>query len=171
MPFCPACGRPVDANVTFCPSCGYRMQSGGQGISVPGGAPSISMPMIRERPAGVAILAILQMLGGVLIFLFGILAVSASGMTSTLGAYGYGYLAGAMGAIGALVLVIGLIGIGLGYGLWKGKGWAWTATLIFSILAALGSLVALPPGVVSLLIEIAILYYLTRPHVKQYFGK
>ena len=169
MPFCPACGRPVDANVTFCPSCGYRMQSGGQGV--PGGAPPISMPMTRVRPAGVSILAVLQMLGGVLIFLVGIAAVSVSGMTSTFGDYGYGYLAGAMGAIGGVILVVGLIGIGLGYGLWKGKKWAWTATLVFSMLGILASLVTLPAGVVSLLIEAVILYYLTRPQVKLYFGK
>ena len=131
----------------------------------------MSMPTTRMRPTGVTILAILQMLGGVLIFLVGIAAVSVSGMTSTLGGYGYGYLAGVIGIVGGVIAVVGLIGIGLGYGLWKGKGWAWWATLIFSVLGILGSLVTLPSGVVGLLIEAAILYYLTRPGVKQYFGK
>ena len=171
MPFCPACGRPVDANVAFCPNCGYNMQSGGQNVPVPRGVPPISMPMTPVRPAGVTILAILQILGGVLIFFVGILAVSVSGMTSTLGGYDYGHLTGIMWMVGGVLIVGGLIGAGLGYGLWKGKGWAWWATLIFSILAMLGSLVALPTGVISLLIDIAILYYLTRPGVKRYFGK
>lgn len=171
MPFCPACGKPVDANVTFCPSCGYNMQSGGQGVPLPGGAPPTSMPMTRVRPAGVTILAILQMLGGVLIFLIGIAAVSVAGMTSVLSTYGYGYLAGAIGVVGGVIVVIGLIGIGIGFGLWKGMSWAWWGTLIFSVLGVLGSLVTLPGGVVGLLIEAAILYYLTRPGVRQYFGK
>lgn len=171
MPFCPACGKPVDANVTFCPSCGYNMQSGGQGVPLPGGAPPTSMPMIRVRPAGVTILAILQMLGGVLVFLLGIAAVSVAGMTSTLSTYGYGYLAGVIGIVGGVLLVVGLIGVVIGYGLWKGMSWAWWATLIFSVLGVLGSLVTLPGGAVGLLIEAAILYYLTRPGVRQYFGK
>jgi lysylphosphatidylglycerol synthetase-like protein (DUF2156 family) len=171
MPFCPACGKPVDANVAFCPNCGYNLQSGGQGAPVPGGTPPVPMPMTRVRPTGVTILAILQMLGGVLIFLVGIAAVSVAGMTSTLSNFGYGYLSGVIGIVGGVIAVIGLIGVVFGYGLWKGWSWAWWATLIFSILGLLGSLVTLPAGVVGLLIEIAILYYLTRPHVRLYFAK
>lgn len=129
----------------------------------------MSMPITRVRPTGVTILAILQMLGGVLVFLLGIAAVSVAGMTSTLSTYGYGYLSGVIGVVGGVIMVIGLIGIVFGYGLWKGMNWAWWATLIFSILGVLGSLVALPGGIVGLLIEAAIIYYLTRPGVRQYF--
>lgn len=173
MPFCPACGRPVDADVAFCPSCGYMMRSGGHGVPVPGGAPPTYMPMIRQRPTGVAILAILHMIGGVLVFLLGILIIFVFGVAAlTFGAGNYGGLVGVIGgAVGGVLLIIGMIGLGLGYGLWKGKSWAWTATLIFSILGMLGGLLVLPYGVVGLLIEVAILYYLTRPHVRQYFGK
>ena len=45
----------------------------------------------------------------------------------------------------------------LPYGLIKGKGWAWT---FGGILFAL----SIPIGLIFL-------YYLTRPHVKAYFGK
>jgi hypothetical protein len=173
MPFCPSCGKPVDANVAFCPNCGYSMQAGGQGAAVPGGAPNVVLPMTRQRPSGVAILAFLQMLGGVLIIIVGILALAFAGLAASyFASYSYGpWIGAAAGVVGGILLIIGLIAIGIGYGLWNGKGWAWTATLIFSILGILLGLLSLPSGVVGLLIDAAIIYYLFRLEVKQYFGK
>jgi len=73
--------------------------------------------------------------------------------------------------VGGILVVAGVIALGLGYGLWTGKGWAWTLALIFSILGILGGIISLPEGVVSIIIDILIIYYLTRAHVKQFFGK
>jgi lysylphosphatidylglycerol synthetase-like protein (DUF2156 family) len=172
MPFCPGCGKPVDANVTFCPNCGYNLQAGGQAAAVPGGAQNMPLPMTRQRPTGIAILAILYMIGGVLAVLGGILIMAALGVAATSLATNYGGLIAAIGGvIGIVAVIIGLVAVGLGYGLWKGSSWAWTATLILEILGLLAGLAALPTSIVSLLIAALIIYYLFRPNVKQYFGK
>jgi hypothetical protein len=131
------------------------------------------MQMTRERPAGITILAFLDMLGGGLLILGAILTWVFVGIfAATLAVATYGGLVAALGGvIGVVFLVLGLIALGIGYGLWKGRGWSWTASLIFAVLGLLGGLLSLPYGVVGLLIDAAILYYLTRPQVKQYFGK
>ncbi|MEM2928510.1 MAG: hypothetical protein QXP60_06065 [Nitrososphaerota archaeon] len=132
----------------------------------------------RERPLGVTILAILEAIGGI-IYLAGILLIGLFlGMMTgfmpeeipEMGFFG-GFL-GMIALVGSIVLLIlGLVSFLLAYGLWTGKGWAWTLTLIFSIIGILLGLVSLPVGIITILINVVILYYLTRPHVKAFFGK
>jgi hypothetical protein len=55
------------------------------------------------------------------------------------------------------IAVFSISAIILPYGFLKGRGWAWT---IGGMLYAL----SIPVGLIFL-------YYLTRPHVKEYFGK
>ncbi|MFY9300390.1 MAG: hypothetical protein WAO91_04300 [Candidatus Nitrosotenuis sp.] len=85
-------------------------------------------------------------------------------------------LIGAMSALlGALLIGGGAFGLFVGIGLLKGKKWAWTLEVIssvigiaisgFSLISDLGS------GIVGLIIESLVLYYLFRPNVKEYFGK
>jgi hypothetical protein len=93
---------------------------------------------------------------------------------------------------GAILMMVGIGYLVVSYGLLKGKGWAWTITVILtiislaiqiisgisnSILAAsitndgssiLGGLVG---QIIGIAIDIIILYYLYRPHVKAFFGK
>lgn len=61
------------------------------------------------------------------------------------------------------------------WGLWTGKGWARMIVLILAIMEAIFNLVALPftfgLSIIGLIIEIVIIYYLTRRHVKEYFTK
>jgi len=127
-----------------------------------------------ERPLGVTILAILAAIEALV--LFG-LAALAGLILSWAGALMPGMLKGMMAgialAVSAVAVLFGLIYLLLAWGLWSGKGWAWTITLVFTILSLIGSLitVVLRVGIVSLIINVLILYYLTRPHVKAFFGK
>jgi hypothetical protein len=77
--------------------------------------------------------------------------------------------------IGGVLFVIGILDLGLAYGLWTGKGWAWIISLILAILGIIGSLFSLARGgfgaVVILILDAIILYYLTRPNVKAFFGE
>jgi hypothetical protein len=132
----------------------------------------------RERPLGVTILAILEAIGGI-IYLAGILIIGLflemirEFMPGTMP--GAGFLKGFIGLIVLIativLLILGLVSFLLAYGLWTGKGWAWTLTFIFSIIGILLGLISLPSGIISILINVLILYYLTRPHVKAFFGK
>jgi hypothetical protein len=133
----------------------------------------------RERPLGVTILAILEAIGGI-IYIVGILLIGlffemiTTFMPETMPRM-VGFFRGFLGmivlVIAIILLILGLISFLLAYGLWTGKGWAWTLTLIFSIIGILLGLVSLPTGIITILINVLILYYLTRPHVKAFFGK
>jgi len=71
---------------------------------------------------------------------------------------------------GIFFVVYGLVALAVSYGLWVGKSWAWWIYLILMILGVVLSLPALPESIVGIAINAIIIYYLTRPHVKQYFG-
>ena len=94
---------------------------------------------------------------------------------------------------GGVLLAIGIGYIAMFYGLLKGKGWAWTITTILLIIGMAMQIIStyfitasslentknVHSGIVgsitfpliSLAINIVILYYLYRQHVRAYFGK
>jgi hypothetical protein len=132
----------------------------------------------RERPLGVTILAILEAIGGI-IYLAGILIIGLflemirEFMPGAMPEAGFlkGFIELIVLIATIVLLILGLVSFLLAYGLWTGKGWAWTLTFIFSIIGILLGLISLPSGIISILINVLILYYLTRPHVKAFFGK
>jgi hypothetical protein len=91
--------------------------------------------------------------------------------------------------IGIIILAVGIGYLVVSYGLLKAKRWAWTisvvllfigividvASVIFGIFAINmdidAFLTANSGSIVSIIINVIILYYLYRPHVKSYFGK
>ncbi len=98
------------------------------------------------RPTGVTILAVLQILAGIAYIAVGLVAGAL------------------IGALGSIVIIVGLFALITGLALFTGKNWA-------RILAMIGGaldLIDIPFGTI---IGIAILWYFTRPNVKAYFGK
>ena len=63
--------------------------------------------------------------------------------------------------------------VGIGY--FGGKGWAWTVGIIVTAISIVLDIVQIAFGAYSnafgLVIGLLIIYYLTRPHVKVFFGK
>ncbi len=140
----------------------------------------------KNRPTGVTVLAVLEILlglGGILVGL--ILAVMSAFLGSLLGGFGatgtdgvtfsaglFGDLFAAVGAIiGGIIIVIGLVNFAIAYGLLKGLGWAWILSLIFAILSIVFGILMFPIGIVAIIIDALIIYYLTRRSVKEFFGK
>lgn len=136
----------------------------------------------KSRPTGVAVLAILAALGGILCLIgaavLGILAgAMAEFIESLMADYGFGIMPGIGEFAAAIVMAIAVVAAIFGilyliaaYGLWIGAGWAWWLTIILSILGIIGGLLTLPLGIISVVIEALIIYYFTRPHVKAFFG-
>ncbi len=134
---------------------------------------------MEERPTGVTVLAILDIVGGVLSLLLG-LVFTVLGPTVLLPLLLKAHarlppaFAAAIGILGLIFIVSGVISIVIGWGLLKGKGWSWWLTVIFAVLGIIGSAINLVVGniggIVGLIIDGIILYYMTRPHVKEYFG-
>lgn len=130
----------------------------------------------RSRPAGITILGVLEILIGVSGLLASIAIIGVSALFSAIPTIGS--LLGTIGVIiGGVVLFFSLVWLATGVGFLHGKGWSWTLGMIFSILSLLGAISLLAIDLVTSGVVIGILfwgfmiYYLTRNHVKIFFGK
>ena len=92
----------------------------------------------QDRPTGVTIIAILTIINGILLLLFGIVLVALGALfsgnsmsTSQAISQFFGTISA---AIGGILVAIGIGYIVMFYGLLKGKGWAWTITIILLII-------------------------------------
>lgn len=150
-----------------------------------------------SRPLGVSIIANFGIILGI-IMLLGVVIVSVSGvnMANTVASSRVNTVSGS-GSVGLEVALYILV---VGYGLKKGKAWAWTMSIIgiligfattsyaiyfttLPVIGVIGNQVGLTAYagiivdviiisiIVFVSIELIILYYLYRPHVKAYFGR
>ena len=145
-----------------------------------------------RRPTGVTILGVLAILGGIALLVGGVTLIglglvigtyAGSAFTNALSNAGYsglasigaGTLAVILLALGAVILVLGILYFAVGIGYFGGKGWAWTVGIIVTAISIVLDIVQIIFGAVSnvfgLVIGLLIIYYLTRPHVKAFFGK
>ena len=111
-------------------------------------------PMPRTRPLGVTILAILTILVGIGLLLLGLLVIAVSTFI-TVFAPMFGL---PLVAIGALVLLVGILLLVSGFGLLKLRMWAWWLAIISFVLGAVSSI--LSQSYVSAVIEVLLIVYL-----------
>lgn len=125
-----------------------------------------------SRPFGVTLLAVLAIIIGI-IGVFGSVVIFA--LSAVAGSFLGAAIAGIGVIIGSFVMIFSLVWLLVGWGFASGKGWAWMLGMIYTVVSfviAIGSLVFNPGGgVLGILIWGLMLYYLTRPGVKSYFGK
>ena len=145
-----------------------------------------------SRPTGVTLLAVLSILAGIVFLIGGAGAITVglvigtyapSQISSSLATAGYpglsslgaGTIATILTVIGAVLLIVGILYLAVGAGFLGGKRWAWTLGIIGYIIGIVLNIVQIAFGaytnVLGLVIGIIIVYYLTRPHVKAFFGK
>lgn len=114
----------------------------------------------KNRPTGIVILVVLQVLGALAFLLGGAAFLIFGGLLATLG---------------GLLIILGLASFAVAWGLWTGKGWAWTVSLVLAALSVLLNIVGIARGdytdIIGIIIPLIIVYYLTRPHVKVFYGK
>src|SRR2546425_11653808 len=127
-----------------------------------------------SRPLGITFLAIIQILIGVFGLLISLAIIAFSALLSALPTVGA--LASTVGlVIGGVFLFFSLIWLATGVGFLHGKGWAWTLGMIFTVLSILGAAYVSFTGVYqagyALVFWIIMIIYLTRSHVKVFFGK
>ena len=114
------------------------------------------MIMYKQRPLGIAILAVLEIIGGIFTLIAGIIVLAFSalveGVISQL-AYLGDLVTGLIAAVGIIILIVAILELLFGYGLWNGRGWAWTLQLIFSalgIILSLSSIGLIPMGLITI---------------------
>jgi hypothetical protein len=71
--------------------------------------------------------------------------------------------------IGVVLLILAIVGFVMTWGLWSGKSWARIITMILAIIGIITGIFSLPGNLISIIIDIVILYYLTRPQIKAYY--
>ncbi|MBS7287319.1 MAG: DUF2127 domain-containing protein [Candidatus Freyarchaeota archaeon] len=79
-------------------------------------------------------------------------------------------------AAGLPAIIIGIIDLIIAWGLLSLKGWARILAIVFAILSLLGGIMSLFPlsltsiiGIILIIINIVILWYLFKPEVKSAF--
>ena len=178
----------LETDSLFCPSCGTSVTSSTRS------PPSAPTPIQRgSRPGGITLLTILEgiasffmLLGGAaLLVLSALLGLGgldlipeeelaealqqmpwASTFTSVpIIALTTAFLTG----IGIVLLILAVLGFIMTWGLWTGKSWARKITMILAAISIVTGLFSLPGSLISILINIAMLYYLTRPYIQAYY--
>lgn len=139
-----------------------------------------------QRPTGVSILAVLSFIGAAFALLAacGMLLLGAAGVAAAAGGRGLGGPLAALGAFGGVaMLILAVIYVINGVGLWKLQGWGRLLTVVLLIIGivfeVLGIVRVLPLMRVGIIIweliliaiDVWILTYMFKPHVKQAFGQ
>ena len=112
-----------------------------------------------ERPLGVTILAILEILGGILSIIGGFGLVT---LAMLMGPLGFLFM-----IVGGLTLLLGIIALIIGWGLWSLKSWAWMAALIINLINLILNI--LSGGYLSAVINLIIIIYLQQGDIKSRF--
>ncbi|HKV05265.1 MAG TPA: hypothetical protein VJO53_09190 [Candidatus Acidoferrales bacterium] len=136
-----------------------------------------------ERPTGVTILGVLLFIGAGLLALAALMMLLGGAMMSSMSARPH---FGMMAGIGAAILGVVCLGIAalyvvLGVGLWMLQNWARVLTIVFAILGAIVSVMGLFGHmqlhpvlffwrVIVVVIDVWIVVYLLKPHVRLAFG-
>ena len=194
MPYCDGCGVSISTDQNFCIKCGRPLQPANIPLSsqvepifteqqpsaritasYPRGLSEQSM-MQSTRPAGISALTAFVIIGGIIDICMVVLFLALS--TFSFRILGVIVSLPTLGWIMLLLLSIALIvstafSFVLAYGIWKGRGWAWTWMFISCAINLIASVaeIVVGIGVVGIVIYPIIIYYLTRPRIKSYFGK
>ncbi len=116
---------------------------------------------MAKVPAGVAILAVLNMLVGILMIL---------GSLSLLSGYGNLIVGPWLTSIEGAAIIIGLFYIILGFGLFSLMSWAWWVDMFFALLNLLISVLSYPSiSWLTLIINLIIVVYLNQGSIKRKF--
>ncbi len=132
------------------------------------------MPSHVPRPTGVVVLVVLQIIGALFTLIAG-MGIMFAGMalqstyrsslyrTTTT----YGPDPGLLTFFGFVLFIVGLFEFVLAWGLWAGRSWARTTSMVLAVIGAVIGVVT----IIGTIFYAILLYYLTRPHVKAFFGK
>ncbi len=124
-----------------------------------------------KRPTGITILGILYVLSGIVMVILAIVMGVFSSMA------GSTYLSSNFSVFGGLIaLVLGIVAIiqfTIAGALFSGKSWARKLVIIFVIIDLIFEAVSLFAGnvlgIIFIILDIIVLYYMWRPHVIAYF--
>lgn len=127
------------------------------------------------RPFGITLLAVLQIILGILELLGAFVVAFVSFVLPEVFPH-VRFFAPRSPFSGLGLVVFAFVEFILAYGLWEGKGWAWIGSLILAVISLVFSAFTLfmrprVGEVIALVLNLVIMYYLMQPRVQSYFGK
>lgn len=131
---------------------------------------------MRERSAGVRLLALLEAILGILLFLgFVALTILSFGLPELFPHMRLLFPV-RLFVVAVVLLLLSVVEFTLAFGIWSGMSWAWAGSIGFALLGIVFAIFSLflRPGigeVISLIINLLIVYYLMKPQVHAYFTK
>ena len=187
MAYCSKCSAVLETDSAFCPSCGTPVTPSTRSL------PSAPTPIQRgSRPTGITVLTILEGIASVFMLLGGAALLVLSAFLASGGwdlipeeelAEAFKEIPWAsftsipilsltttfLTGIGVVLLILAIVGFIMTWGLWAGKSWARTITMVLTGISIVTGIFSLPGSLISILINVGLLYYLTRPHIKAYY--
>src|SRR5439155_1290550 len=119
--------------------------------------------LVGRRPRGIAILAVLQVLASLALLVGGLILVIAASLPPSIDVQGE---AGAF-ALGTVLILLGVLSLIVAWGLWTLQPWARKVAMLFAIVSLGTDVVSIVTGnyenAVALLIDLLLIWYLTRP--------
>lgn len=130
-------------------------------------------PTQNVRPMGVTIIAVLAAIGGVLGLLAGVAALGLGGLVASAGSG----LGGLLAIVGLVAIVQAVLSLAFAYGAWGLKPWGWMLGIVVEVIGLVLSALfilngdAITSQAISIVVAVAIIYYLMTPAVKTAFGR
>ena len=172
MGFCPSCGKEV-TDENFCPVCGKPLMT-------PMKSTIEELRTWNSRPTGITILGILEIIIGIFLAIAATVFGAFSGMMSSMmpnvmPGMGANFLS-AIGGILAIVFgILAAISFFISWALFSAKRMGRTIVIVFSIIHLGFGVASLSTGngsgILSMILDAVILYYMWRPHVIAYFNR
>lgn len=140
------------------------------------------------RPLGVTILGAAIIIGAIFALLIGAFSVGVSGLAADYivsnqlveqnqmlppDVFTHRFIENVILFIGVSALFVGVVNLLFAYGLLKGAEWSRLAVIILAVIGLIVSIIFTASGgipfIASALVDGAIIYYLTRPRIVDYF--
>jgi uncharacterized membrane protein (DUF2068 family) len=125
--------------------------------------------LVGRRPRGIAILAVLQILASVALLVGGLVISVAAGLPPSTDVQGEA----AAFALGTVLILLGILSLIVAWGLWTLQPWARKVALVFAGISLATDVASIVTGnygsAVTLLIDLSLIWYLTRPGVRAAF--
>jgi hypothetical protein len=137
--------------------------------------------VLRTKPPGVDWLGIILLINGLFALFTGLdslgfAAFLASVLPINTAVPGFVDATAQYFAIwGSIILAIGIGSFIVAFGLFNGKSWAWSGAMALAIIGIVIPIINVIagywPSIFTLLLSVAIIYYLTRKQVRAYLGR
>ncbi|MBI2937884.1 MAG: hypothetical protein HYY22_06745 [Thaumarchaeota archaeon] len=140
------------------------------------------------RPLGVTILGAAMVIGAIFVLLIGAFSVGVSGLAADYivsnqlveqnpmlppEVFTHSFIETVILLIGVSALFVGVVNLLFAYGILKGTEWGRLVVIIFAAIGLIVSIIFTVSGgipfIASALVDGAIIYYLTRPRIVDYF--